>query len=78
MGLTSTDIRTLEDIVSTEGHCLNAKRCQLCPFRSMCLPEFLNSNPPTAVQRMKMAEDVLTHHYLVDEVIIEEHAWNKR
>lgn len=67
MALNSKDIEILEDIVAVEGKCLYSKRCPDCPFRSKCLPEFLNPDPPTAQQRLNMALDVLSYHQLLDD-----------
>ena len=83
MALTKSDKDTLEEIVQTDGQCLDSKRCQKCPFRAICLPEFLNPVPPSQPQRLKMAIDVLTHHYLIDdeidvEDITKDHKWDKK
>lgn len=83
MALSQTDKDVLEEIVATDGHCLDSKRCAKCPFRAICLPEFLNPIPPSQPQRLKMAMDVLTHHYLIDdEVEVEEikkdYKWDKK
>ena len=83
MALTTSDKNTLEEIVSTDGQCMSSKRCEKCPFRAICLPEFLNPIPPSQEQRLKMAQDVLAHHYLIDEdVEIEEinkdFKWDKK
>lgn len=81
MALSNNDTRILEQIVDLDGKCMDSQRCKLCPFRVMCLPEFLNPNPPTPEQRAKMAIDVITHHALVDEqgeLDIEQHRWNKQ
>lgn len=67
MSLSKKDSSTLQEIVDLDGNCMNSNRCIKCPFRAMCLPEFLNPVPPTTQQRAKMALDVLTHHALVDE-----------
>lgn len=69
MALTQTDKDVLEEIVALDGQCLESSRCKRCPFRAICLPEFLNPIPPSQPQRLKMAQDVLTHHYLLDEEI---------
>ena len=81
MALSNNDTRILEQIVELDGKCMDSQRCQLCPVRVMCLPEFLNPIPPTQEQRSKMALDVITHHALVDEeqpLDIEQHRWDKR
>jgi hypothetical protein len=83
MALSKIDKDTLEEIVKLDGQCLDSKRCQRCPFRAICLPEFLNPEPPSRPQRLKMAQDVLTHHYLIDKDIeikdIEkEYKWDKK
>jgi len=67
MALSQSDKNVLEEIVNTDGQCMESNRCKKCPFRAICLPDFLNVNPPTQPQRLKMAQDVLTHHYLLDE-----------
>lgn len=67
MPLSQSDKDVLEEIAMLDGQCMESNRCKRCPFRSICLPEFLNINPPTQSQRLKMAQDVLTHHYLLDE-----------
>ena len=67
MALSNQDIVVLEQIVSLEGKCMSTERCNLCPFRAMCLPEFLNPVPPTQQQRERMAMDILMHHHILDE-----------
>lgn len=64
--LSKQDIDVLNQVIETEGKCLNSKRCQLCPFRAMCLPEFLLI-PLTPNQRFNKALEILTHHSLLDE-----------
>ena len=80
MALSNNDISILEQIVDLDGKCMDSQRCKLCPFRVMCLPEFINPNPPTQEQRAKMALDVLTHHALVDDNSLrpEDYRWDKR
>ena len=83
MALTTLDKNILEEIVTTVGQCMSSKRCEKCPFRAICLPEFLNPIPPSQEQRLKMAQDVLTHHYLIDnevEVkdIEKDYKWDKK
>lgn len=82
MALSNSDKVVLEEISTLEGNCLDSKRCEKCPFRAICLPDFLNPIPPSQEQRMKMAQDVLTHHYLIDEEvevveIQRDYKWNK-
>lgn len=69
MALSQSDTDILQEIIETEGQCLDSKRCIKCPFRAICLPEFLNPVPPSPPQRNKMAMDVLAHHYLIDDNI---------
>lgn len=80
MALSNNDTRVLEEIVSLDGQCMESKRCVVCPFRSLCLPEFLYPNPPTPEKRAKMALDVMTHHALVDDqdLDLEQHRWDKK
>jgi hypothetical protein len=67
MALSTEDQRVLQEIVDKEGNCLDSKRCIRCPFRAKCLPEFLDPNPPSQPQRLRMAMGVLTHHLLIEE-----------
>jgi hypothetical protein len=67
MAISKSDQIVLQQIVDEEGNCLKASRCKVCPFRSMCLPEFLFPQPLTQNQRMTMALDILVHHSLIDE-----------
>jgi hypothetical protein len=80
MALNNNDSNILEQIVQLEGKCMESQRCKLCPFRVMCLPEFINPNPPSPEQRMKMSLDVLAHHALVDDLPLEvtEYKWDKK
>lgn len=68
MALNNKDLAILQDIVAVQGKCLYSKRCLDCPFRSKCLPEFLNLIPPTAKQRLNMALDVLSYHQLLGDI----------
>jgi hypothetical protein len=72
MALNDRDLAILQEIVSSRGKCLYSKRCLECPFRSKCLPEFLNFIPPTANQRLNMALDVIAYHQLLDDSNIAE------
>ena len=65
--LSSKDKKILDQILETKGNCMQSTRCPECPFRSMCLPEFLNPVPPTPNQRLNMAMDVLFHNEVLDE-----------
>lgn len=70
MALSNNDVTILQEVVNTNGKCLDSKRCMMCPFRGMCLPEFAHPNPPTQPQRLKMAVDVLTNHALIEHELI--------
>jgi hypothetical protein len=83
VSLSESDKKTLQEIVDTNGKCLSAKRCQVCPFRAKCLPEFLNPSVPTESQRLEMAITVLTHHALLEddlsvESINEDYDWKQK
>lgn len=83
MALNASDKDTLEEIIRREGKCLDAKLCERCPFRSWCLPDFLNPNPPSPPQRLQKAVDVITHHCLIDseievEDINKDSEWDQR
>jgi hypothetical protein len=82
VAISSNDKKILEEIVDTQGACLDSKRCQQCPFRAMCLPEFLYPKRPTQAQRLELALNILTHQHLVDEEMttaeMEEFKWDKK
>ena len=80
MSLNKSDTDVLEQIVQLDGDCMDSQRCKLCPFRGMCLQEFIYPNPPTQSQRQQMALNVLTHHALVDDesLVPEEYNWDKK
>lgn len=81
MSLSKNDADILEQIVKLEGNCMDSQRCKACPFRGICLPEFIYPNPPTQQQREQMALSVLVHHALVDEASplkVEEFQWDKK
>ncbi len=83
MALSALDKDILEEIVSVDGQCMSSRRCERCPFRVICLPEFLNPIPPSQEQRLRMAQDVLAHHYLIDddievEDINKDFKWDKK
>jgi hypothetical protein len=77
--LNKNDIKILEEIVELEGKCMKSTRCKVCPFRAMCLPEFINPVPPTESRRCQMALNILTHHALMQEDLIDitEFSWKK-
>jgi hypothetical protein len=78
MALSNSDKDVIEEIVKVDGACLDSNRCKRCPFRAICLPEFLNTVVPSRLQRLKMAQDVLAHHYLIDEEANLEFQWEKK
>ena len=82
MALPKQDEKILQEIVNSNGDCLNAQRCSGCPFRSMCLPEFLIPTPPTKEERCNMALKVLTHNALLESEeqidIKKEYKWPSR
>lgn len=82
MALSPKDESILEEIIDLQGNCLERARCVNCPFRSLCLPEFLYPDPPTQNQRMKLAYDVLAHNSLLDEdtdsETIKEYKWTNK
>jgi hypothetical protein len=83
MALGKDDKDVLEEIVKLDGQCLDSVRCKRCPFRAICLPEFLNPIPPSPCQRLKMAQDVLVHSCLIDdelkvEDVTSDFKWDKR
>jgi hypothetical protein len=82
LALPKQDENILQEIVDLNGNCLNAQRCAGCPFRSMCLPEFLIPTPPTQEERKNMAMKVLTHNALLESEeeldIKKEYTWPSR
>lgn len=80
MSLIKNDALILEQIVELEGKCMDSQRCKQCPFRGMCIPEFIYPNPPTQQQRAQMALNVLAHHALVDEedLVPQDFQWDKK
>ena len=66
MALTELDNRIIQEIVTAQGQCLSSKRCEMCPFRGICLPEFLNQ-PLTPEARLALALRVLSHQFLLGE-----------
>ena len=72
MALNSSDIKILQEIVDTEGSCLDSKRCAQCPFRGTCLPEYIQIRRPSKSQRFQKAANVLTFHHLLDGDQIQE------
>lgn len=67
LSLSNKDKKILAEIISLGGQCLESKRCIECPFRSVCLPEFLNPYPLTRPQRLNMALDVISYGLLLDD-----------
>jgi hypothetical protein len=65
--ISSKDAEILQEIVTLDGKCLSSKRCTECPFRSMCLPEFLAPTPLPQHKRAKMALNILSYNDLLDD-----------
>jgi hypothetical protein len=65
--LNDSDHKILEEIIAVAGDCLKAARCKLCPFRAVCLPEFLNPEPLPKAQRYNKAKDILTYNALLGD-----------
>jgi hypothetical protein len=77
--LSNNDISILEQIIEKNGNCMLYSRCTACPFRALCLPEFLNPIPPSAQQRKNMAIDILAHHSIIGEDIeVQSYRWDQR
>jgi hypothetical protein len=71
MALNNTDIETLQQIVNLRGNCLDSKRCSSCPFRGICLPDFIRSGMPSKEKRLRRAEEVLTFHHIFGDALIQ-------
>ena len=79
MALSNKDKHLLQEILLLEGKCMESNRCMECPFRAMCLPDFLNPIPPTTAQRDRMAGDILINDALLDEeIVFSDYKWNKK
>ena len=77
----TNDKDILQDIIDLRGDCLSSTRCAQCPFRSVCLPGFLSSTPPTHAQRFRIALDTLSSLMLLDDddsVKEVQDRWNKK
>lgn len=71
--ISNRDAKILQEILTLDGACLNSKRCTECPFKNVCLPEFLGTVILSQSKRAKMALDVLScNDLLSDEDIIEQ------
>ena len=70
----------LEEIVNLEGDCLKKERCERCPFRMSCLPEFLTSPnlPPTKNQRFEMALDTITRDIIMKDEEPQKPLWENK
>jgi len=67
LALSEQDKKVLEEIVELDGNCLDGRpRCQLCPFRAKCLPEFLNKTPLSKRARFDMAMKILFHNLVLE------------
>jgi hypothetical protein len=66
MKLSDSNKLILEEIVVLEGNCLKRERCEKCPFKMSCLPEFLNT-APTKNQRLEMALDLITRDIILED-----------
>lgn len=71
--ISNRDTEILQEIITLDGACLNSKRCAECPFKNVCLIEFLGTAIIPQSKRAKMALDVLSCNDLLnDEDIIEQ------
>lgn len=60
--------KILEEIVNSNGNCLDSKRCKKCPFARVCLVESLkNKKLPTKNKRFQMALE-----FIVNDIIMED------
>lgn len=71
-----TETQVLDKIIELEGNCLLSGMCQHCPFRSKCLPEFLNIKTPSEEKRMNLALSVVTNIALSESTDISEYKWD--
>jgi hypothetical protein len=69
VGLEHRHKKVLNKIVEKEGNCLINLLCDVCPFRTKCLPEFLDKKTvPTRKERYEMAADMLARiELMLDE-----------
>ena len=66
--LNEQDNKVIQEIVDAAGQCLNSKRCPSCPFRGICLPEFLNEGL-SPESRLALALKVMANQFLLGEDI---------
>jgi hypothetical protein len=68
MEANNKNLQTLEKIVELKGDCLDSKLCNQCPFKSKCLPQFLNfKNRPTKEERFNLALDNIVNTTIMEE-----------
>jgi hypothetical protein len=69
VGLKQIHKNVLNKIVEKEGNCLTNLLCDICPFRTKCLPEFLDKKTaPSRKERYEMAADMLARiELMLDE-----------
>lgn len=62
-------LKVLEKIVELQGDCLKVHLCTSCPFKTRCLPEFLNSaeKRPSKKERFNLALDAITNSALFED-----------
>lgn len=66
--ITTREREVLQEIVDRNGDCLEAARCDDCPFRKKCLPRFLKFRFSKA-HRVEMAITHLARQDLMEEEI---------
>jgi hypothetical protein len=59
----------IEDIIKTEGDCLNEIRCSLCPLRDKCHSSILNALDHKArkKRRVQIAKDIICDSAIFNE-----------
>lgn len=65
--ITKKDRQILDEIINLEGKCLSSSRCLECPFKALCLPQFLAPAPLPQYKRLKMAVDVIAYNDLLGD-----------
>jgi hypothetical protein len=65
------DIKTeevLNKIIELKGDCLKYELCVACPFRSKCLPKFIDNETKLSRQeRYNLAANHITNFILMDD-----------
>ena len=69
--MNSKKTQILEKIIDLQGDCLEAALCEDCPFKSKCLPQFLDyKSKPSKEERFNLAMDTIVNVTLLEDTDI--------